>query len=145
MVNPETGEVELTIAGQTYRLALKTKGLMALQQHFSVGDRIGDLDEIFDRANKGSIEHIVAFLWAALRRYHPEVTFDGTADLVDAAGGVLGLGRLFGELQAASAPDPRDVEELAPPPGETANPPTAQARRRRGTGAGSISAPDASV
>lgn len=124
---PGPGEVEFVVGDQRFILAMKTRGLMALQKHFNKGDAIADVQDIFDRARSGSIEHVTAVFWAAFQKYHPEVTFDQALEFVDASGGLDAVAAQLHELNDSTQPDPADIKELAPE-----NPPTAQAMRGPG-------------
>jgi hypothetical protein len=130
------GEATLVVEGVTYRFALKTAGLMALQKHFSTADRVAPIGEILARVNEGSIEHIVAFLWASLRKYHPAMTLEQTMALVDDAGLDTLMDGISG-VAGSTQPDPRDALEL----GMTAANPQQAQTRRRGTGASGNSKP----
>lgn len=132
MANPEKGEFDVVVNGKTYTLTLKTAALMALQKHFGVID----LDPIFHKVMEGSIEHSVAFLWACLRKYHGEITFDECVNWVDDASGINTLMAQFGDLADSAHPDPADLAEL-PKPEKTPRP--RKARVTRGTGGNGIS------
>lgn len=137
------GELEFVVPSQgdepaqRFILTLKTRGLIALQRRFTAGDAIASTQEIFEKAASGSLEHVVAIMWASFQKYHPEVTVDQVIDMVD----IIGLEALDRQLQSLSdstTPDPADVKELS-----AGNPQKAQARR--GPGARSKSRPSASV
>lgn len=124
------GEVDFTVGGKTYTLVLKTLGLMSIQQHFSTGDVIVDIDEVMQKAAKGSLEHVVALLWGSFLKYHPDVTLNQVIDMVDDAGGIEAVNLQLSVLGESTKPDAEDIAELKP---QTANPPKAQTGRR-GTG-----------
>lgn len=113
MANVEKGEFDLVLDGKTYTLTLKTAALMALQKHFSTAEKLADLDAVMQRVEAGSIEHVVAFLWACLRKYHPEISFDQAMNLIDESGGLQELNRHFTDLAGSINPDPKDAKELA--------------------------------
>lgn len=151
MTNPELGEAEIAIGGKTYRLALKTRGLIAIQQHFSTTVRIndkdwivpGNIDEIYRLTAQGSVEHVMVMMWAALLKYHP-MSYAEFEDLIDNAGGPQALdAAALRSMGDSLTPDPADVTALGVP--SNGNPPKAQARRKRGTGVGSTSRPGASA
>lgn len=127
MVNPK-GELPIVIEGATYRLTLKTLGLIHLQKHFNAGDQIADIDDIFKKMAAGSLEHIVVMFWCAFLHHHPEMTLEKATALIDQAGGVLGIGQQLAALGQSVTPDPDDVKELED--GET--PRKAQPIRGRG-------------
>lgn len=123
--NREKGEVDLVVGERTYTLTLKTMGLIALQKHFSESELIADLSDIWQKASAGSLEHVVAIFWASFQRYHPDMTYEKAADLVDSVGGVEALNQQLQALSGSTTPDPDDVKALA-------NPPKAQPTRGRG-------------
>lgn len=130
MANPEKGEYELTVNGTTYTLVLKTAGLIALQNRFSTPEKLASLDDLFQAAREGSIEHRVAFMWAALRKYHPDVTFEQTMDLIDDSDEAATFMAAFAAVLRTATPDPADVEELK----EAGTDRPRKARVKRGTG-----------
>jgi hypothetical protein len=140
MGNPDKGEVALTVGDVTYTLTLKTAGLSALQKRLSPPGQIKSivdvLIEVESAIQKQSVEHVVVFLWAALRKHHASITEQQTVELIDDLGGLAGLGVKLAELQSVTQPDPADVEELT----KDANPPKAQTTKKRGAGAASSSA-----
>lgn len=131
------GEAELKVGENTYRIVLKTAGLAALQKHFSVPGKVADLDDLLSKVNAGSVEHIVVFIWAALLKHHPEFTIETTTDLIDDAGGVMGLAMQLLDVGQGVVPDPVDVKELSE--GVKKNPRKARARTPAGTGENSNS------
>lgn len=139
MANHEQGEVELKSDGKTYTLVLKTSGLAALQKRFSPPGMVRDLDvvlsEVMRGCQAGSLEHIIAMFWASLQKHYPGTTYEETADIIDAAGGVKGVGEQLAGLNLSATPDPKDLEELRP---TTGNPRKAQPQTR-GVGASSTS------
>lgn len=143
MANVEKGEFDLVLGGKTYTLTLKTAALMALQKHFSTPDRLADLTDVMQRVEAGSIEHVVAFLWACLRKYHPEITFDQATNLIDEAGGLAELDRYFADVAGSTVPDPKDAKELAALTVKAKRPRKAQVRP--GTGGNGISSHVASA
>lgn len=151
--NPDKGEVDLVINGTTYTLTLKTAALMALQQHFStpvdvvekaadgsvalVTKGVADLDVIMARVAAGSIEHVVALLWASMQKFHPDVTFQKAVSLIDDLGGIEALSDAFAEIQKSTVPDPRDTKELEDGKAKSDRP--RKARATHGTGESGIS------
>ena len=138
-----TGEVPIVANGQTYRLVLKTKALLEFQKHFSTPTELADLDALLAKAMQGSVEHFTALIWAACLKHHPEMTLAQAIDLIDDAGGLIGIGEQFNALMTSATPDPEDAKELRE--GANANPRRARRSPRRGTGGSSSSPPAASV
>jgi hypothetical protein len=141
MANAQRGEVALDINGTTYTLVLNLNALAELQSLFSserpVKVRGKGPDGLERWVMAGSVKHVRAMFWAALRKHHRGITLDDAGDLLEATGeqGAAALKVLAG----LSAPDPADVKELAP--AATGRPRKAQARTR-GTG-GKLSSPRA--
>jgi hypothetical protein len=146
VANREKGEVALIVEGQEYTLVLNTPAMVAAEEFYSTPTREATWDEFWSKVMRGSVKAITVLLWAMLRKYHAEITYDEAVDLMDRAGGLQGLTEIVQSANRASTPDAEDVKELV----GTVNPRKAQggretARRRRGTGAGSTSAPAASA
>lgn len=137
----ETGEVQLKVGAHTYRLVMKTAGLMRFQKHFSTPQQIADLDDLLSKVNAGSLEHIVPFVWASLLKYQPDFTLEDTFSLIDEAGGIAGLGAQLLTLGLSTVPDTADIEELSRGSKKKTNPRKARAART-GTGGNSTSAPE---
>lgn len=129
MVNPELGEIALRVGDQVYTLTLKTMGLSRFQSYFSRPKAIAKLDDLWAAVKEGSVEHITVLVWAALQKHHPGITLEGTADLIDAVGGIVGLNDQLMGLSASSTPDPADLKALGV---DDARPRKAQRRRRSG-------------
>lgn len=144
MANAQKGEVEITLGGKTLTLKIGTAGMSACQEALSVNGVVPSLPDIFREVYGGHrVAYVVAFLWGALRKYHPEYTRESVADLLDELSEAESKTLLAG-LGASLTPDPKDVAALTPPDGKRgkkANPQKAQATS--GTGDGSISRPDA--
>jgi hypothetical protein len=158
MANAQRGEVALDINGTTYTLVLNLNALAELQSLFSserpvkvrgkgpdgkpidrwiMEPMVPTLEDLERWVMAGSVKHVRAMFWAALRKHHRGITLDDAGDLLEATGeqGAAALKVLAG----LSAPDPADVKELAP--AATGRPRKAQARTR-GTG-GKLSSPRA--
>lgn len=142
MANRERGEVAVTIDGAAYTLVMDTNAMVSLESLFSTPERDVTFDQVLARVQAGSVRHIRAFVWAALRRYHQEITVDGAGDLIHAAGGLQAFtNQLLAMLGGVSA-DPADLKALGVD--NTANPQRAQARRR-GIGGRSTDTPGESA
>ncbi len=134
MINTTTGEVQLTIKGKVYTLAIKTAGLAAIQKRLSPAGTVKQLPAVIaelEAAVKAqSLEHLVIFMWAALQKYHKGLTEDDAMNLIDDAGGIGGLNTAFEDLARSITPDPEDVKELTADASPDPNPPKARAKRR---------------
>lgn len=138
MAQLQPGEVEFVVGDRRFVLAMKTRALMALQKHFRAGDRIVEVQKLFEAAEGGSVEHLAAIIWASFQKYHPEVTFDQALNLIDEAGGLEQASAQLQALHESTTPDPEDVRELS-----EGNP--LKAQTRAGRGARSRSKANASV
>lgn len=127
------GEVTLRVGGKTYILALKMAGLMALQKRLSPAGSVKRLDVLLpelERAIKEqSLEHLVVFIWAAMQKHQPGTSEADAMNLIDDAGGLVGLEAAFRELKDSVMPDADDMKELAPAGGGEGRPRKAQAKR----------------
>jgi hypothetical protein len=139
MANRDKGEVSLDLGGTSYTLALGTNQLIALEDLFEPMT----LEEIFGSASRGSFKHIRGLMWAATLKYHPGLSVTDVGNLIDQAGGVFGLSKQLKALGLSTIPDDADLTALGVEP--KANPRKAQARKRAGTGRGSIATPAASA
>lgn len=138
MANRERGEVDLTIAGQTYTMVLTTNALCELEDLMSSPLRPMTYADVLMASKKGSTRAMRATFWASLRQYHRKVTLEEAGSLMDAADVD---GKSFAEKLAALAfaamPADEDVKALGLRAGSE-NPP--KARRPRG-GTGTRSSP----
>lgn len=116
MANSERGEVAVEIGGVEYTLVLDTNALVRLEDVFSTSQKDVTFVEILERVNRNSMRHIRALVWAALQRHHPKVTMERAGDLIQEAGGILGLAEKLEGLMRSSTPDKADVAELSVSP-----------------------------
>jgi hypothetical protein len=142
MANRQKGEVSIEIDGETYTLALTLDAMCQLEDIFSTPQKVMTFQEVIDLADKGSTKHLRALIWAALQLHHPDLALADVSPLVQKAGGIAVFSLTFLRLAKETFADPVDLEALGVKAG--ANPPQASgAKRSRGTGARSISAPGA--
>jgi hypothetical protein len=139
-MNRETGEITVEskvwdpVHGgwldgtRTYTMRFDLNAMCTLEGLFSTPDRPAFLPQLIELMQQGSTTHVRAFVWAALRAYHPDVTLEEAGHVVSSSGG---LGGFSGKLQAlakSAQADPADLEQLA---GNGADrPPKAPARPR---------------
>lgn len=142
MANGQKGEVAFTFGGVLYRFKLGTHALIELQELFSTPQRVAPIEEIFGEVSKGRLKYIRGFLWAGLRKFHPETTQADVEDLLDEAT-ELEVQALLVSLGLTTQPDPKDLKELRA--GAKRNPRKAQTQSTRGTGGNSTSKPAVSV
>lgn len=143
MANRENGEVSIQVGDKTYTMALTLDAMVALEDMFSTPQKVVTFQDVAEAADRGSVKHLRAMLWAVLQLHHPELTIKEISPLVQAAGGIRKMQSKFIELGKASTADPLDLDALGIATGK--NPPPAQATKKatNGTGGGSISAPGA--
>jgi hypothetical protein len=137
MANSIKGEVAVTAHGQLYTLVMTTNAMVELQGVFSTPEKRVTWAEVLKRLGENDVEYLRAFVWAAARRHHPEMTILDAGDFIDGAGGLAGIAKQIGQVAAAMRPDPEDV----PTAGEKADdgrPTGPQAAPRSGPGGRSI-------
>lgn len=144
MANRERGEVGIEIDGRRYTCCSDLDSQIAIETMFSTADREVSYFEIAAKAERGHAKYLKPVLWGLFQRHHAaEVTLDTISDLAQRAGGALNLIDLLRRAMAASAPDAKDVAELAA--GAPKKRPRKAQARVNGTGGMSTSRPGASV
>lgn len=138
MSTRERGEFTIESDGTTYRLVMDLDAMVALEELYSTPEREVTFSEVLMKVARGGAKHLRSFLWAALRRHHPELPMSAVSAIVQGAGGPLGLNQQLQALVASAAPDKADVRELTA--GPSGNPPKARGEKG-GTGEGSTSTP----
>lgn len=143
MANREIGELSMDIGGETYTMSLTIDAMVLLEELFSTPDKPMVFHEIAALADKGSMKHLRAMLWAVFKTHHPELEIADIGKLIAKGGGLLRFTQQLADLAVASTPDAKDMAAL----GVSPNPPQAQAKRKtsNGTGAGSTSTRAASA
>jgi hypothetical protein len=116
MANAEKGEVSLVIGDDTYTLALTIDSMVALEEAFSTPTKAVTFQDVMAAADRGSITHLRAFLWAALIEHHPSMTIKDISPLVQKAGGVAAITMKLMELAKRSAADADDLAVLGVDP-----------------------------
>lgn len=133
--NAQKGEFTLTLGGTAYTLRMGTLALAALQEKFGTPEHVPNIRDIVLEVMKGRALYVQAFVWAGLQRYHPDITFEQVADLIDETS-ESDLRPLLMALGISTQPDPADLKELgldkANPPEAQTDRPTRRARRRGG-------------
>lgn len=132
-------EKPLTINGRRYTFVFKSRALMEWQNLHSANGKIADIFDIRRKATEGSLEHLMGFVWAGLRKHHPDVTIDDVWNMVDEAGSIDQFVIILGQLLPSMVPDHADLKELGveerPPVPAQGKP----AKKSRGTGEKSTS------
>lgn len=105
MINPERGEVGLTIDGEERPMRLTLGALAALEARLEIGSLVA-LVEAFERGNVGSGQ-LVALLWAGLNGGGWDVSYDRVAAArVD--GGPMVAVKAAGQLLRATFAEPAE-------------------------------------
>jgi hypothetical protein len=141
-VSSTKGEFIATLKGQSYTFRMGTRALEDLQELLSPPGQVIPLEAIIKDVLQWRLKYVRAFLWAGLRKYHPQITMDDLEGMLDESD-EREVQILLSKLGLTTVPDEKDVKELGG--GKVANPPEAQARRKRGTGVSSRSKPAVSV
>jgi hypothetical protein len=128
MSNAVKGEFALPLGGVTYRFKVGVGALMLAQEQIGretptsfvlcphcqkvvpVGG-VPRLDEFTTGLDRWRLLYVRAFLWAGLRKYHPEITIEDVTELLDAADEREAIALVAG-LRGSTVPDQRDVEAL---------------------------------
>jgi hypothetical protein len=131
MAGSETRPAVVEIDGKPYTLELTINGIVALEELLSTDERMVTFDAVVQRVNAGSVKHMRAFFWAALREHHKDVTLEGAGRLIQAVGGLEGLATQFESLARSTSPDPEDVKALG---ADKDRPLKARAKRNGGSG-----------
>lgn len=131
MANAQKGEFALTMGGTVYTLKLGTSALIELQELLGTPEHAPTMQELVIEVVNGRAKYIRAFIWAGLRKYHPEVTLEAVSDLLDDTSEAEAKAVLRA-LGVSTQPDTKDVQALGL---DTVNPQPAQ------TGPRSVKAP----
>jgi len=105
MANPERGQVALTVGDRTYTVVLDMNALCELEELLSTDARSVTAGEAILQAARGSFRHTRALIWAALRRFHPDVSVTDAGALIEAMGGPDQCLETIGKLRKASEPE----------------------------------------
>ncbi|WP_118138789.1 GTA-gp10 family protein, partial [Oceanicella sp. SM1341] len=87
MANRLLGETELTVGGRTLRLVMDFNALCEFEE--ATGRNAVTSAGAFE-AGTLTMRELRAFMWAALRRYHPETSLQDAGDLLGSHGEALG-------------------------------------------------------
>jgi hypothetical protein len=108
MANRQLGEVPLDLDGRTYTLVMDINAIAVFEGVFSTPDRDAAFPDLLQKAANGSVRHLRAFFWAALRRHHGAMTIDEVGDLIQRSGGLAGLAEQLKRLSGTMTPDVED-------------------------------------
>jgi hypothetical protein len=137
MANHIRGEVAIESNGQTYTLVMNTDAMVQFLSVFHRPEKRAKLVEALHLVGQSDPEYVRAFIWAAARRYHPDLTIEDASRLIDGAGGLLGLNKQLTEVAASMGPDPADAP-TAGTTGDDGRPIDAQTTAASGIGRRSI-------
>lgn len=142
MANPDKGEFEFVFGTERLTFKVGTSALMEAQEQVGrATNYVPTLEELLDGViRRQRLTYIQAFIWAGLRKYHPEKTLEDVVSLLDAMTQEQSIALLQG-LTASNQPDPKDVQALESVKGH--RPRKAQAPKVRATGAGGSTLPRA--
>lgn len=112
MSNAPRGTVTLDVGGKVYTMHLTFNAICQLEETLSTANKQVTFKEIAEMAERGSLRHVRAVVWAALLKHHPEMSISDAGELIHDAGGLSGLTKQISELSASLTPDERDVAEL---------------------------------
>lgn len=115
MSNRQTGEVTVEVEGQPFRLVLDINAMCELESMMSTPVKDVTFHEVLSKAGTGSLRHIRAAFWAALRRHHGTMTLSDVGVWVEKAG-LENLNEQLGHLAKSASPDPKDAAELGVKP-----------------------------
>jgi hypothetical protein len=112
MSNATRGEFELALGGVPYRFKIGTAALELAQEQIGLETgTVPTVGELTKGLDDFRVRYVRIFLWAALRKYHREVTPAGVADILDDASEHEALALVQG-LKGSTVPDARDLEAL---------------------------------
>lgn len=134
MANSHKGEVDLIVGEQSYRLKLGTASAIEFQEMFSTPEEPADIDQLMLHLRRGRLKYVVAYLCAAMQKFHPGTTTNDVEELLDTAR-PEDIQNVLQQLGVSMTPAQEDLAELAK--GVKANP--RKARASRGTGGSSSS------
>lgn len=133
MPNPEKGEFALAFGATSLTFKMGTAALIEAQEQ--IGRETGyvpTLEEMIRDVMRQRLAYLRAFLWAGLRKYHPEQTIEDVTGLLDEMDPEQAQTLLQG-LTGSMTPAKADVAALQPI-GGGARPRKARAPKGRATG-----------
>ena len=113
MANRERGEVSFQVDGTSYTLVMSINGILEVEDAASaIAGQPMLFDQVGRKVAEGNVRYLRVLFWGLLRKYHRDLTLDEVGDLIDAAGGLIGIQRLITTALDASAPDEADKKAL---------------------------------
>ena len=109
VANREKGEVEIDVGGKTYVLVMDFEAMCQLEDKLSTADKDVTFVEVMQKADRGSMRHMRAVLWAALLRHQPDITLQDVTNVIQTLGGVNGLNKALLAVSKATRPDAEDL------------------------------------
>lgn len=125
MANKQKGEFTLKAGKTRYTLQLTTNAVCELEDFAGAQTKDGNgrtWDQVLQGIDKGSLKDVRLFFWVALREHHPDIATDDVAslksvgDIIDKAGGLMGVAKQITALVTLNAADPSDDDTEEEPP-----------------------------
>lgn len=116
MQNKERGTASIEIDGSTYRMSMPIDSIVQLEEVLATPLDRPSFPVIVGRLLAGGIREFRAFMWAALREHHPELTLKRVGEMIQAAGGTEKFAEQVSILSGSTIPDPKDLEALGAKP-----------------------------
>jgi len=101
---PASAAQFITIGEQTYTLTFSVVAMAALQDHYGLKS-LTEVGEKLRGMTNATLEDMVVMFWAALRRYHRDLTLDDAWSLADDAGPQM-LAQALIKAAAGATPPP---------------------------------------
>lgn len=111
MSNAQRGSVTLEVGGKVYTLRLTLNALCELEDLLSTPKEQVTFQQVTAMAEKGSLRHVRAVVWAALREHHPEMSLRAAGEVIQEYG-LSELTDHLTKLAASMSPDLADQKEL---------------------------------
>jgi len=84
MANPNRGEVDLIAGDQTYTMRMSINAIVNLENHFDLG--INEIAELLSAPKGMRIGNLRTIVFHTLKEHHPDLTEEGTGDVIGKAG-----------------------------------------------------------
>ena len=108
--------IPITIGDQTYQLRFTFNSFIRLEEE--LGIPISDIDKIFPTENKdgkvvGSVNlrDVRAFFWAGLIHENKDLTLEEAGELIEEAGGIVGIVETLVKAFSNAFPADEDVKK----------------------------------
>jgi hypothetical protein len=138
----EKDELVLQSGGKSYTLSLDVNALCEIEALFDKDGHDASFMELIPQLTR-NFRGLRKLAWLTLHAHHPELTEQDAGRIVQDNGGLSAFPKHLKQLMRSMVPDERDLQELGSDVTSTngSHPHKAQAGKRRGIGASSISTP----